>query len=389
MTTTSEVKDPVALKIGVMAGGQLGKMLLQQASEWSVRSMVMDPDPECPSARIADQYVQGDILNYDDVLNFGRQVDVLTFEIENINVDACRQLKKEGVRVIPDPEVIALIQDKGLQKNFYAEAGVPTADYQLYDGPEAIQAAVKAGEISLPFIQKTRRGGYDGRGVLYVGNEAKLNELLPGPALVEEAVAIDREIGVIVIRNEAGEMTCLPPVEMVFNPEANLVEKLISPATLTAVESEELVRVAQTVIESMNMVGVLAVEFFIDKAGRILVNECAPRPHNSGHQTIESVMSSQYEQHLRVLLGLPLGSPQILKPAAMVNLLGEDGFSGPVFYQGLPEVLAVPGVKVHLYGKKETRPFRKMGHVTILGDTVEEASDKADFVLKTLKVISK
>lgn len=374
------------LKLGIIAGGQLGKMLIQAASKWDITCYVLDATADAPASHIAHHFVQGSHTDFDAVYNFGKLVDVLTFEIESVNIDALQQLKKEGVTIVPDPDILALIQDKGLQKQFYSDHKIPTSPFVLFEDEEAIQKALDQEEIAYPFVQKLRKGGYDGRGVSVINSPEDLSELLPGPSVVENKVDIEKEIAVIVARNNYGETKCFPVVEMVFDPKANLVDKLVCPANL----SEEIVEKANTistkVAELIEMVGLLAVELFVSKDGQVIVNEVAPRTHNSGHHTIESVVTSQFEQHLRSILNLPLGSTALKMPAVMVNLLGEDGQTGPVMYQGLYETLAIDGVNLHLYGKKITKPYRKMGHATVIAPTIEEAIEKAEKVKNSIKV---
>ncbi len=376
------------LKLGIIAGGQLGKMLIQDASKWDVITHVLDPEERCPAGSIASHFVRGDYRDFDTVLRFGRQVDVLTYEIENINVEALRALKEEGIQVVPDPEILALIQDKGRQKEFYREHGLPTAPYRLCDGAAAILEALDRGDLKAPFVQKLRRGGYDGRGVAVFRDPASSSGLMDGPSLVEEMVDIRKEIAVIVARNARGEVRCFPPVEMVFDPEANLVDRLICPSTLPPEVAAEAEGLARDLIQALDMQGLLAVELFVDTEGRVLINEVSPRPHNSGHHTIEGLITSQFEQHLRAILNLPLGCTRIKLPAVMLNLLGEPGYEGPVRYEGLTESMAIEGVKIHLYGKKTTRPMRKMGHVTVLSEKMEDALAKADRVKELIKVKS-
>jgi len=374
------------LKLGIISGGQLGKMLIQEASKWAIATYILDPDPDCPAKRIATVHVEGDFLDFDTVYAFGKEVDILTYEMENINIEALIQLKKDGFNVVPDPEVLALIQDKGLQKEFYLKHDIPTSSFHCYESIAEIQSAIEEKEIAYPFVQKLRKGGYDGHGVALINNEEKT--LFEGASLVEKKVEIEKEIAVIVARNASGEVRCFPTVEMTFDEQTNLVEDLFCPANISAEDVKIAEDLAVKIIEKLEMVGLLAVEFFIDKNGEILVNEVAPRPHNSGHHTIESVLTSQLEQMLRAILGLPLGSTKLIMPSVMLNLLGELGHTGEVYYEGLSEVLAMEGVKVHLYGKKDTRPSRKMGHVTVLSDSVENALEKANKVKSILKVKS-
>lgn len=375
-----------SLKLGIISGGQLGKMLIQEASKWAIATYILDPDPDCPAKRIATAHVQGDFLDFDTVYAFGKEVDVLTYEMENINIEALLQLKADGFKVVPDPEVLALIQDKGLQKEFYQKHNIPTSPFACYEDSDAITKAVEENVFTHPFVQKLRKGGYDGHGVALIHSAE--DRLLDGASMLEKKVEIDKEIAVTVARNELGEVRCFPAVEMTFDAKTNLVEDLFCPANISEKDLKTAEDLAIKIIENLEMVGLLAVEFFIDKNGEILVNEVAPRPHNSGHHTIESVMTSQLEQMLRAILGLPLGSTNLIMPSVMLNLLGEAGHIGEVRYEGLSEALALEGVKVHLYGKQKTRPSRKMGHVTVLADTVEEAMGKAEKVKSILKVKS-
>jgi len=374
------------LKLGVIAGGQLGKMLIQEASRWDIISYVLDPDEECSARNVANVYVKGDFRDFDDVYAFGKQVDILTYELEDINIEALQQLKAEGLKVLPDPDTLALIQDKGLQKEFYVKHGMPTSAFKCYENIEEIEKAIASGELKYPFVQKLRKGGYDGHGVALIKDAS--STLLDGASMIEDKVDIDKEIAVIAARNAGGEVRCFPAVEMAFNEETNLVEEIFCPANLTLKQVEVAELLAHEIIENLDMVGLLAVEFFIDVHGQILINEVAPRPHNSGHHTVDSAVTSQLQQLLRAILNLPLGSTALTTSSVMLNLLGEAGHTGPVHYEGFAECMAIDGVKIHLYGKKMTRPSRKMGHVTILGNTVAEALTKAEEVKKLLKVKS-
>jgi len=376
------------IKLGIIAGGQLGKMLVLAASNWNVKTYVLDKDDHCPASSSCTFFFKGDQLNYDDVYRFGQLVDVLTLELENVNVDALKKLKQEGKRIFPDPEKLEIIQDKGLQKQFYENIKVPSSSFSLFNNKQEIISAVESGELPIPFVQKLRKGGYDGRGVSIVHSKNDLVNLLQGASVIEELVDIDKEISAIVARNERGEVRCHPTVEMEFNSQANLVEKLICPSTLPEEIENEAEDIAIKIITELNLYGLLAVEMFVDKNNKIWVNEIAPRPHNSGHHTIESAITSQFEQLLRAIFNLPLGSTKLKMPAVMINLLGETGYKGKVSYEGLTEAMAVEGVKIHLYGKKITKPFRKMGHVTVLAPTVDEAKSKADFVKQKMKVVS-
>lgn len=376
------------LKLGIIAGGQLGKMLIQEASKWDIITYVLDNDEECPARSIASHYIKGNHLDFDSVYQFGKMVDLLTFEIENVHTEAIKKLKSEGVRVIPDPDILALIQDKGLQKQFYKDNGIPTSKFKIYDSKVDITNDIINGKLNYPFVQKLRKGGYDGRGVAVINGQDELEKLLPGASIIEEKVEIAKEISVIVARNKKGEIKCYPVVEMLFDPTANLVDKLICPSSITIEQSEKAINFASEIIELLTMEGLLAVEFFVDSNGEVIVNEMAPRPHNSGHHTIESIITSQFEQHLRAILNLPLGSTKIKLPSVMINILGDKGFEGPVVYEGLTESMAIEGVKIHLYGKKTTKPYRKMGHVTVLASSLECALKKAEKVKQLIRVKS-
>lgn len=358
-------------------------MLIQSGIDFNLRFAVLDPDPQAPCAGLTEFY-HGKLSDFDTVMKFGFLCDLITIEIESVNTEALKELVKKGKQVYPQPEVIELIQDKRTQKVFFRDHGIPTADFVLVES----SADVKKHTALLPAVNKLGRDGYDGRGVQILRNHTDLDKAFDAPGLLEELVDFQQEISVIVSRNLLGEVTTFPPVEMVFHPEQNLVEYLFAPAAITENILIEADNIARKVIHDLEMVGVLAVEMFVTKQGKVLVNEIAPRPHNSGHQTIEANVTSQYEQHLRCILGLPLGDTTIILPSAMVNLLGEEGHSGPARYEGFAEVLAMPGVHVHLYGKHFTKPFRKMGHVTIMDADEESLKKKTNFVKNTLKVIT-
>lgn len=376
------------LKLGIIAGGQLGKMLIQEASKWDIVTYVLDQDEDCPAGSIASHYVKGSNLDFHSVYQFGKMVDVLTFEMENVNIEALKKLKSEGHRIVPDPEILELIQDKGLQKEFYSKHRIPTSPFKIYESETAILSAIEQGEINFPFVQKLRKGGYDGRGVAVINSKSDLIKILSGPSVIEDKVDIVKEVSAIVARNRKGQINCYPVVEMLFDPKANLVDKLICPSSITVEQSEKAVNFASEIIELLNMEGLLAVEFFIDSKGNVVVNEVAPRPHNSGHHTIESIITSQFEQHLRAILNLPLGSTKLKLPSVMINVLGAEGYEGPVIYEGLTESMAIDGVKIHLYGKKITKPYRKMGHVTVLSSSLECALKKAETVKQLIRVKS-
>jgi 5-(carboxyamino)imidazole ribonucleotide synthase len=367
--------------IGVLGGGQLGRMLIQAGINLDLNFHVLDPDAQAPCAGIA-RFTHGKLTDYETVMAFGKICDIITIEIENVNTKALIDLEKAGKKVFPQPAVIELIQDKRIQKQFFADNQIPTAPFVLVNNKEAVAKH----EDFLPAVNKLGKEGYDGRGVQVIKTKADLNKAFDAPGLLEKWIPFEKEIAVIVSRNAFGEVAVYPAVEMVFHPEANLVEYLFSPAQIEKEIAQQAEAIACKVITSLNMIGLLAVEMFVTKEGEVLVNEVAPRPHNSGHQTIEGNVTSQYEQHLRAILNLPMGSTALLAPSAMVNLLGEEGFTGSARYEGLEEVLKAEGVYVHLYGKKTTKPFRKMGHVTIVDKDLNSLKKKANFVKQTLKV---
>lgn len=368
-------------KLGILGGGQLGRMLIQETINLDIDVHVLDPDKDAPCKDIAHSFTNGSFKDYDSVLAFGKTMDVVTIEIEHVNVDALEQLEKEGIKVYPQPNVIRLIQDKGAQKEFYQKHNIPTSPYRLIGENEA---ANHTGFF--PVFQKLRKGGYDGKGVQPLKSEADLESAFTAPSVLEKAVDLEKELSVIVARNVDGEVKTFPTVELEFNPIANLVEFLFSPANVAAEVEETAQALARKVAEKLEIVGLLAVELFLDKEGNVLVNEIAPRPHNSGHQSIEGNYTSQFMQHVRAILNISLGNTEIVKPSVMVNVLGEDGFTGEANFDGLPQVLALKGVNVHLYGKRFTKPFRKMGHVTVIAETLEEAKTTAKQVQNTLKV---
>ncbi len=367
--------------VGILGGGQLGRMLIQSGIDLNIDFRVLDPDAHAPCSRIA-AFTTGKLTDFDTVMKFGQDCDVITIEIENVNTAALKELAKMGRRVFPQPEVIELIQDKRLQKQFYLDNKIPTAEFIL----TANRADVEKLSDFLPAVHKLGKEGYDGRGVQVLRSRSDLPKAFDAPGVLEKLIDFEKEIAVIVSRNSEGAVAVFPPVEMVFHPEANLVEYLFAPANVSADIVSKAQSLATQVITALDMVGLLAVEMFVTRSGEILVNEIAPRPHNSGHHTIEANITSQYEQHLRAILGLAPGKTDTVLPAAMVNLLGEEGHTGKANYEGLEEVLAMPGAHVHLYGKKTTKPFRKMGHVTIVDTDVESLKKKVNFVKETLKV---
>ena len=372
------------LKLGILGGGQLGRMLIQEAINYNLTTLILDPDTDAPCKHLANYFECGSITDFDTVYNFGKKADIITIEIEKVNIEALDQLDKEGKQVFPQARVIRLIQDKGVQKQFFKENNIPTAPFQLVNTREDI----KNSHFAFPYILKQRRDGYDGKGVMRINGAADIEQAFDAPCLIEELVDFEKEIAVIVSRNSNGDVKTFPMVEMEFNAEANLVEFLISPSTYPESVQERAESIAKDIASSLNITGLLAVEMFVTKDGEILVNELAPRPHNSGHHTIEGNYVSQFEQHLRAIFNLPLGDTRPISNAVMINLLGEKNHNGVAKYQGLEKIMAIDGVYVHLYGKKYTKPFRKMGHVTIVDQNREKAIEKANYIKNTLKVIS-
>lgn len=376
------MKTVTDLRIGILGGGQLGRMLLQKAADYDLDISILDPDPEAPCRYMVKNFVCGSFNDFDTVYQFGKSLDLLTIEIEHVNVDALEKLEQEGVRVYPQPRVIKMVQDKGAQKLFYQKNHIPTAHFELIESQNEIS-------FSFPYIMKTRTGGYDGKGVVKIDSvEDLVVKGFTTPAVIEELIPFEKEIAVIVARKADGETSTFPVVEMEFNPEANLVEFLFAPADIKNEIEREAKSIAIKIIEALDMTGLLAVELFLTREGKLYVNEIAPRPHNSGHHTIEANITSQYEQHLRAILNLPLGNTAILKPAVMINLLGEKGYSGPVKYQNFDAAQKEGNIHIHLYGKKLTRPFRKMGHVTVTAESIREAKAIARKVQQIIKVIA-
>ena len=370
--------------LGILGGGQLGRMFIQEAINLNVPIHILDPDPEAPCRHLATHFSCGSLLDYNTVMKFGEACDVITIEIETVNTSALKDLREKGKKVWPQPEIIELIQDKRKQKTFYKERGIPTAAFVLTENKEDLRNFTSM----LPAVHKLGRGGYDGRGVQVIATASDLGKAFDAPGLLESFVPFDKELAVIVSRNESGQVASFPVVECEFHPEANLVEFLFCPAEISAEKEQEAQDLAKRVIEDLGMVGLLAVEMFLTRDGELLVNEIAPRPHNSGHHSIEGNMASQFAQHLRAILDLPPASTALRQAAAMVNILGEEGFSGPALYRGLHEALSEEGVYVHLYGKAITKPFRKMGHATVLDVDLPSVKEKARRIKDTIKVIA-
>jgi 5-(carboxyamino)imidazole ribonucleotide synthase len=368
--------------LGILGGGQLGRMVIQSAINYNINIHILDPDANAPCKDICKQFTQGDLKDFDSVYAFGKQCDVITIEIEHVNTAALYKLQREGKKVYPQPHIIELIQDKRTQKQFYKDHGIPTSDFVLTEN----KADVFARQDFLPAVHKLGKEGYDGRGVQLLKQSSDLERAFDAPGLLEKWIDFDKELAIIVARNENGELRTFPAVECAFHPVHNLVEFLFSPAEVSAGIAEKAEQVAIDVMQKLEMVGILAVELFVTKDGEVLVNEIAPRPHNSGHHTIEANFTSQFEQHIRSVLNMPLGATAARCPAAMVNLLGEAGYTGDVLVEGMDECLSEKGVYIHLYGKKITKPFRKMGHVTILAADTTELKTKAVKIKNTLKI---
>lgn len=375
--------------LGILGGGQLGKMLLYETRKWDIRTHVLDPSAEAPSKIACNHFAQGDLTDYDTVYNFGKNVDVLTIEIENVNIRALEQLEKEGVKVYPSAATLKKIQNKGVQKQFYEKHHLPTAPFQLFENKHALAEALNNGELSFPFVWKSCTGGYDGRGVAMIRQASDLDSLSEDACIAEQLIPFKNELAVIVARNAQGEIKTYPVVEMEFHPTANQVEYVICPARIDESVANKARALAEKVSRVFEHVGLLAVEMFQTETDEIIINEVAPRPHNSGHYSIEASYTNQFEQHLRAILNLPLGATESKTNGIMVNLVGEEGHTGAVYYKNIERILNLPGVTPHIYGKKETRPFRKMGHVTITHPDIGEARKLAEQVKETIKVIHK
>ena len=376
-------------KLGILGGGQLGKMLLAETRKFDIQTYVLDPSNEAPGKFACNKFFQGDLMDYQTVYDFGKKVDVLTFEIELVNIDALKQLEKEGIKVYPSPATLEQIQHKGIQKDFYTKNNIPTAAYSRFKTIDELKAAIHNNTQSFPFIWKAAEFGYDGNGVKVVRSIEDLEGLSSADCIAEEMIDFKNELAVIVVQNPSGQIATYPVVEMEFHPEANQVEYVLCPARIDKKVAEKALDVAMKVSRHFNHVGLLAVEMFQTQDDQIIVNEVAPRPHNSGHYSIEASYCSQFENHLRAILDLPLGSTKSKVAGIMVNLVGEEGFTGEVVYENIEEILAIDGVTPHIYGKRQTRPFRKMGHVTIVHEDMDEARRIAQDVKKIIRVISK
>lgn len=375
-------------KLGILGGGQLGKMMLYNTRKFDINTSVLDPNNEAPSRLACNHFVQGDLMDFETVFNFGKKVDTLTIEIENVNVEALKALEKEGVKVYPDSNTLATIQNKAEQKRFYIKHQLPTAAFKAYNNKSTLEKAVSENVQSLPFVWKRARFGYDGNGVKIIRKHSDLDQLPNGECIAEDLIPFKNELAVIVARNPKGEIKSYPVVEMEFHPEANQVEYVLCPARIPESVAKKATDVALKTVAAFQHVGLLAVEMFLTQNDDILINEVAPRPHNSGHQTIEASQTSQFEQHLRAVLNLPLGSTKNKACGVMVNLVGAEGHQGAVVYKNIEAIMALEGVTPHIYGKKMTRPFRKMGHVTIVNSSIEKARKIAQKVKESINVIS-
>jgi 5-(carboxyamino)imidazole ribonucleotide synthase len=376
-------------KLGILGGGQLGRMLLAETQKFDIYTSILDANKNAPCAEICNHFELGDLLDFDAVYNFGKTVDLLTIEIENVNIDALDKLQEEGLIIYPKPKDLRIIQNKARQKHFYFDHQIPTAEFSHYAYLEELVHSIENSIIDFPFVWKATRFGYDGNGVKIVRNIQDLENLPNVECITEKIIPFKNELAVIVARNADGEVKTYPVVEMEFHPEANQVEYVICPARINFKVAEKAREVALKVVSDLDFIGLLAVEMFQTVDDKILVNEVAPRPHNSGHYSIEASYTNQFEQHLRSILNLPLGNTASKVAGIMVNLVGEEGFSGDVIYENIEEILKIDGVTPHIYGKKETRPFRKMGHVTIVNADIDKAREIAQKVKETIRVISK
>jgi len=375
--------------LGILGGGQLGKMLLTETRKWDLKTAVLDPSSVAPCRLGSDIFEVGDLMDYETVYSFGRKTDLLTIEIEHVNSEALEKLEQEGVLVYPPSKVLQIIQNKAKQKLFYVDNDIPTAPFSRFAYGSEIPDSIAHGGLQYPFVWKSAQFGYDGQGVQIVLGPEDLKRLPNEECITEELVPIEKELAVIVARSSKGETSTYPVVEMDFHPEANQVEYVLCPARIPQHIAENAKKIALRLVDKLEHIGLLAVEFFLTAEEGLYVNEVAPRPHNSGHFSIEASVTNQFEQHLRAILDLPLGNTESKIAAVMVNLVGEEGFSGKVYYEGIKEILEIPGVTPHIYGKKETRPFRKMGHVTVVASSIDKARSEAEKVKRTIRVISK
>lgn len=375
-----------SFRLGILGGGQLGRMLALAAAHWDIRVYCMDESEHAPAVNFCHDFQKGSIDSFDHVVSFAEHVDMLTIESDHVNADALAFLEGKGKKVYPASRTLRIIQDKGEQRRFCLERGFPVPAFRLFSTKDELSKDVAAQAWVFPFIVKKRSAGYDGKGVFLVKNHADLEKVPVADLLAEQAIDIHKELSVIAVRNSAGEIRSFTPVELVMHPDAYLVDYLISPADIPETVINKSTEMARALIDAFDIKGLLAIEMFLDRQGNIWINECSPRPHNSGHHTIESAFTCQYEQHLRAILGLPLGSTETKMPAAMINLLGDIDSSGLARYEGLTDCLKIEGVKVHIYGKKETRPRRKMGHITILNPSREKLDGMVEQIKNKVKV---
>lgn len=375
-------------KLAILGGGQLGKMMLYETRKFDIQTLVLDPSAEAPCKIACNYFQQGDLMDYDTVLKFGRKADVVTFEIEGVNVEALKQLESEGKKTYPSAATLEKIQNKAIQKKFYKKNDIPTASFMIFNSLYELKKVVESGEVKIPFVWKSATGGYDGKGVSVIKKVEDLDGLSDGECIAEDMIPFKNELAVIVARNPCGEIKTYPVVEMEFHPTANQVEYVICPARIEDHVAEKARKLAEKVSSAFDHVGLLAVEMFQTKDDEILVNEVAPRPHNSGHYSIEAAYTNQFEQHIRAILDLPLGNTDSKVGGIMVNLVGAEGYEGEVEYENIEKIMKMDGVTPHIYGKKITRPFRKMGHVTIVNKDLAEARRIAEKVKNSIKVIS-
>lgn len=374
--------------LGILGGGQLGKMLLTETRKFDIQTFVLEPSEEAPARFGCNGFYKGSLMDFDTVYEFGQMVDLLTIEIENVNLDALDKLEEEGLPIFPSPKTLRLIQNKGRQKDFYVTNGIPTSTHHRFVDIFDLRKSLEKDELNFPFVWKSAQFGYDGNGVKICRSALDLVKLPEVECIAEQLVPFKNELAVIVARSVSGEVKTYPVVEMEFHPEANQVEYVICPARIDEKVAQKATEVALKVSEAFNHVGLLAVEMFQTADDEILVNEVAPRPHNSGHYSIEASYTSQFENHLRAILDLPLGNTDSKVAGIMVNLVGEEGYSGQVLYENIEKIMAIDGVTPHIYGKRETRPFRKMGHVTIVNENMTEARRIAEEVKNSIRVIS-
>jgi len=370
------------IKAGILGGGQLGRMLLQEAANYPVEVSVMEKDPSCPSAKLCHHFIQGDITNYDDVIRFGEGLDVITIEIENVNVEALFELEKRGCRIIPKPHALQTIKNKIIQKEFYAEHEIPTASYKVLQNREELKNNIDF----LPAVHKLATGGYDGKGVQIIKKQEDIPLGFDAPAVLEKMISIEKEIAIIVAVAENGKTAIYPPVEMFFDPVLNLLDLQLCPASIPEKALWKAEAIALKVAMKLDSPGIFAIEMFVDKEGNVWVNETAPRVHNSGHHTIEAHYSSQFDMLWRIILNYPLGNTAMIMSSMMVNLLGAEGYAGKTQYDGLEEILSIPDVFVHLYGKTDTKPGRKMGHATIISNEKQELIHQANRIKNTFRI---